>query len=178
MLAGIPMPNVAPQRIATHVTPKKLLMSIVKGMIEATAPEAIQTFKKRRFADPLGKNAPIRAAVAVVTAVVIRIRRFSSELRLDVVFSNTMDDMKNQINPPETRINTERKLFQLNPRSGRKIRCKLAVGIVYFHVLLLQIKPSTRSFSAVAFWNRKVFKVQVYNTYTGEEHEESFAKTR
>jgi hypothetical protein len=46
-------------------------------MIEATAPEAIQIFKKWRFADPLGKKGPIRAAIAVATAMMIRIERFS-----------------------------------------------------------------------------------------------------
>jgi hypothetical protein len=77
MLAGMPKPRVAPHRKATIATPKKFPMSIARGMMEATAPEAIQIFKKRRFADPLGKKAPIRAAVAVATAMMIRIERFS-----------------------------------------------------------------------------------------------------
>ena len=77
MLAGMPKPKVAPHRKATKATPRKFPMSIARGMTEATAPEAIQIFKERRFADPLGKKAPIRAAIAVAIALMIRIERFS-----------------------------------------------------------------------------------------------------
>jgi hypothetical protein len=52
-------------------------MSIVKGMREATAPDIIQISKKRSFVGPLGKKTPIRAAVAVATALMIKIERFS-----------------------------------------------------------------------------------------------------